>query len=173
MKGIALGLAVLLVSVATFAQESSPKWVKIPRQWSVTQMQQGPSAPRTLNVWVKVQPTVATNGIVAGTTNLPDGTVLSLSLAGPDYSAFNRDNCCFDAVVAVSHGAFGPVKIIKDGVDPKPGSYRVMVVMRDESMQPANVLAVIGKQGENLQGPFVVGPSNDRGVEATIPVEVR
>lgn len=148
MKRITLGLVALLVSIAAIAQQP-------------------------LNVWIKVSPVVATNGIVAGTTNLPDGTLLSLSLAGPDYSTFNRDNCCFDAVVAVSHGAFGPVKITKDGVTPGPGSYRVIVVMRDWTMQPPNVVAVIGQDGSNLAGPLIDASAGSRNVDASIPVEVQ
>ena len=166
MKNIAFGLAVLLASVSASGQQPLPGG-------PVAQMQQKTSARQPLNVGIKVPTTLAANGIVAGTTNLPDGTVLSLSLAGPDGSAFNRDNCCFNAVVAVSHGAFGPVKIIKDGVTPDPGNYRVIVVMRDWTMQPPSVVAAIGNQGENLRGRFVIGESDDRGVEATLPVEVQ
>jgi len=148
MRRIVLGLAVLLVCVAAFAQQP-------------------------LNVWFKLPSTIPSNGMVSGTTNLPDGTLLSLSLAGPSGSQFNRENCCYDAVVAVSHGAFGPVMITH--APAPPGAYKILIVMRDWMLQPPNVVAVIGKNGANLTGPYL-NPAKtffDNGIQASIPVSVR
>lgn len=130
-------------------------------------------AQAPLNVWIKLPATIPSSGITSGATNLPDGTVLSLSLAGPAYSKFNRENCCYDVKVSVSHGAFGPVGIIKNGIKAAPGHYAVSVVMLDPSMQPASVIEILGPHGENLSGSMVVTDQMGKDVEANIPVDIQ
>jgi hypothetical protein len=135
-------------------------------------------AQQPLNVWIKLPSVISTDGLgmVSGTTNLPDGTVLSIGLAGEPGSKFNRTDGCGMAAtyVAVSHGSFGPVSITGSTclID-SPGHYRYEIVMLAPFMQPANVIAVIGKNGSNLTGPLVKTSSMDRDIEAAIPVEVR
>jgi len=51
--------------------------------------------------------------------------------------------------------------------------YSFEVVMRAPFMQPPNVIAVIGKNGENLVGPLVKRGGMDNDVQAIVPVEVR
>lgn len=130
-------------------------------------------AKQPLNVWIKLPPQIPSNGIVSGTTNLPNGTIITISLAGPYASQFNHDNQAYAAIVAISHGAFGPVDVVSNGVTPPPGRYTFQVVMRDWSMQPASVVAIIGKNGDNLSGPLVKDEYGSRNVDTEIPVEVR
>lgn len=131
-------------------------------------------AQQPLNVWIKLPSVISTNGIVSGTTNLPDGTILSIGLMGKPGSEFNRAaGCALNAAnVAVLHGAFGPVGIT--GLSClSPGNYAYQVIMIAPFMQPPNVIAVIGKNGENLVGPLVKRGGMGNDVQATVPVEVR
>jgi hypothetical protein len=131
-------------------------------------------AQQPLNVWIKLPAVISSNGIVSGTTNLPDGTILSIGLMGPPGSEFNRqEGCALNATnVAVSHGAFGPVGIT-GMLCLSPGRYAYNVIMIAPFMQPPDVIAIIGKDGSNLTGPLVSGTGIGRGVQAKIPVEVR
>lgn len=63
MKGIVLALVALLVSTATFGQESSPDWVKVPHKWSMDQMQH---APNPLTDWSRPPTLASTAGIERG-----------------------------------------------------------------------------------------------------------
>ena len=149
MKRLLLVCALLFVACASYAQQP-------------------------LNVWIKLPSVISTNGIVSGTTNLPDGTILSIGLMGKPGSEFNRaEGCALNAAnVAVSHGAFGPVGIT--GLSClSPGNYSYQVIMIAPFMQPPNVIAVIGKNGENLVGPLVKRGGIGNDVQATVPVEVR
>ena len=132
-------------------------------------------AQQPLNVWIKLPSVISTDGIVSGTTNLPDGTILSIGIFGPPGSAFNRDASC-DAMtgitVAVSHGAFGPIGLGGTYGCLTPGAYSYLVIMRAPFMQPPSVIAVIGKNGSNLTGHLVKESNIDRNVQATISVAV-
>jgi|SRR6185312_2833281 len=151
MKRLLLVCALLFVACASYAQQP-------------------------LNVWIKLPSVISTNGIVSGTTNLPDGTILAIGIMGAAGSAFNSDPAC-DALggpaVAVSHGKFGPVGLGGTYGCLTPGMYSFEVVMRAPFMQPPNVIAVIGKNGENLVGPLVKRGGIGNDVQATVPVEVR
>lgn len=150
MRRIMFGLALLLVSIAAFAQQP-------------------------LNVWIKVPSVIPANGVISGTTNLPDGTVLTLHVDGPAGSAFNRANWSFAPIVTVSHGSFGPVRVIGDGVLADPGRYVLQVNTRAWSpdLEPPSVIAMVGDQGQNLTGPLVTGEGFARGVNASIQIEIR
>lgn len=133
-------------------------------------------AQQPLNVWINMPTTISSNGIVSGTTNLPDGTILAIGIMGMPGSSFNSDPAC-DALggptVAVSHGKFGPVGLGGTYGCLTPGAYFFEVIMWAPLMQPASVIAIIGKDGSNLTGPLVSGTGIGRGVQAKIPVEVR
>jgi hypothetical protein len=172
MKRAMLSLVVLLVSVAAIAQESTPSWVKIPHQWAMAEMQ---PVPKLLNVWIKLPAVIPSNGIVSGTTNLPDGTIfnLYLSTATPNE---NFDWTCMaenGANAVVFHGSFR--RTLTGGKEClKPGTrYIFQVVMKAPFLQPASVIAVIGKDGSNLTGKLVSGSGIGRDVKASIPVEVQ
>jgi hypothetical protein len=137
------------------------------------------SAQQPLNVWVKVSPVISASGIVSGATNLPDGTIVHVILGAVVPSGdFNKDGCLDgdgSATVAVSHGSFGPIDVGTGGMPClKAGTHYVVdVVMQAPFMQPATVIAIVGKNGENITGPLVSGTGIGRDVQAKFPVEVR
>jgi len=151
MKRLVFFVALLVIALATDAQ--SP-----------------------LNVWIKMPPTITQDGLVAGTTDLPDGTILSLGIRARPGFVWHLDPACtadYSVRVAVVHGAFGPVGLPILECLP-PGDYAWDIVMQASFMQPSKVIAVIGKTGDGLAGPLVkrdsrsdiLGPD----VEAIIPM---
>jgi hypothetical protein len=89
---------------------------------------------------------------INGTTNLPDGTELAFSLEGKTM------NFMAQATASVNKGQFhselGPSKGLP------VGQYVAEVVMVMPMLQPQSVRAIIGEDGERLNGP-IVKKSND------------
>lgn len=134
-------------------------------------------AQQSINVWIKVPSSIPSNGMVSGTTNLPEGTILNLHLIGPPSSAINA--ALFDAVIAVREGKFGPVAVVPGGMSLPPGPYTLEIMApgpKASGKQPSTVVLVTGEDDEHLTGPLVksIGtaqvPMHD--VEATFPVTV-
>ncbi len=100
----------------------------------------------TLNVTEMPDKRVRLNG----TTNLPSGTKLMLSVQEKMDNGFLGDSSCS---VSPDGGfefeAFGPRGGLKDG------RYVAEVTMPVAAVQPAAVKKVIGKNGEKLTGPLV------------------
>lgn len=133
-------------------------------------------AQQPLNVWIKMPSTITQDGLVAGTTNLPDGTILSLGIRARPGFVWHLDPACtadYSVRVAVVHGAFGPVGLPILECLPQ-GDYAWDIVMQASFMQPPHVIAIIGKTGDGVAGPLVkrdsrsdiLGPN----VEAIIPM---
>jgi len=83
--------------------------------------------------------------VLTGTTNLPDGTQImtSVSRQHPPFTAQDK------VVVKAGKfraGPFGPPTGLA------PGTYEADVTVPYAKVQPANVRAIIGQLGENLQG---------------------
>jgi hypothetical protein len=117
--------------------------------------------------------------IVKGTTNLPDGTHLSIWLKQPWLpNAKERmsiglcavgDDCPFPLVatqtgtkkgldeVVVKNGQFNEGPFTDKGAALSPGTYVLEVSLTFAADQPADVLAIIGPLGENMTGPLVGG----------------
>jgi hypothetical protein len=133
---------------------------------------------------VAIDTTFSSNAMptVEGNTNLPDGTVLYVSLRGPVPDCFGgcpqyapdgrKDKMLLDgAPVVVRGGRFhaGPIWINQTGVQfprndglpgLRPGAYVLAVSLSSGAPmmnQPASVRAIIGDQGENLSGPLMGG----------------
>ena len=135
-------------------------------------------AQAPLKVWIKTHHTIPTDGMISGTTNLPDGTIMHAMLGAVTPSSdFNSDHCLDSggsAVFAVSHGTFGPVNIGTGGNSClKPGTHYVLdISIQAPFMQPPSVMAIMGKNGGNLAGPLVSESSICREIQAKIPVKV-
>lgn len=95
--------------------------------------------------------TDGTHPIVAGKTNLPDGTLLMISIE--NSSPFEP---IVDDKVSVNNGSFTSgifLSAIEEGLP--PGRYVADVVVPYPRVQPAKVRAIIGENGEHLTGPLV------------------
>lgn len=104
--------------------------------------------------------------VVAGETNLPDGTELLISLSNESVGFTAQDKAI------VSNGKFlaGPL-------GPKSGlaaaNYVVEVMMPVPSAQPESVQAIVGNEGQYLTGPLVKDSSwGGKTVEYSFPYTV-
>jgi hypothetical protein len=96
---------------------------------------------------------------LSGTTNLPNGTKLMLSVEETLENGFLGQSSC-----VVSEGAFISESFGRTG-GLTPGEYIADVTMPLPMVQPEAVKAVVGKNGENLRGPLV--RQNSAGVTAS------
>ena len=87
--------------------------------------------------------------IIHGHTNMPDGTVLTITLRIPgQYGAMQN--------VEVVNGRFSSTRFSVNGEQPLPsGKASVEVSSHLPQLQSPSVRAVIGQSGENLEGPLV------------------
>ena len=86
---------------------------------------------------------------VNGTTNLPDGTKLIVTVSRKE-SAYRAE-----ASTEVSSGRFSIGPLSQRGNELNPGLYNLRVAMVAAAHQPVAVQQVIGRQGEKLHGPLV------------------
>lgn len=86
--------------------------------------------------------------IVHGTTNLPDGAelIVTISRAQSRYSAQSK--------AVVQGGQFVSEQFSQDGGDLNPGTYAVEVTMGTLILSPS-VESIVGANGENLTGKLV------------------
>jgi hypothetical protein len=82
-------------------------------------------------------------------TNLPDDTVVMVTLANPSSEYAAQDT------LAVSGGKCRTGFFSNGESALSAGTYQVTVTVPVAQVQPENVQAVIGTQGENLTGPYV------------------
>lgn len=87
--------------------------------------------------------------IIIGQTNLPDGTelIVSLSRRASSYGAQDK--------TSVRNGSFRAGPFSQHGGALNPGIYDVEVTAGVAWVQPKSVQAIIGKNGEKLDGPLV------------------
>lgn len=94
--------------------------------------------------------------VVAGQTNLPDGTSLLVSVTCPSISYIGQD------AVTVASGRFQSVPFSKRGNALGASNCSSEVTMPEPSTQPPAVRAKIGERGEKLQGALVRRDSGGR-----------
>ena len=87
--------------------------------------------------------------IVNGTTNLPDGTKLVVTV-GRKESAYR-----VEAPTEVGSGRFSVGPLSQRGNELNPGLYKLEVALVAAAQQPLAVQQVIGRQGEKLYGPLI------------------
>jgi hypothetical protein len=133
--------------------------------------------------------------IVSGTTNLPDGTQLTILIRKPrlpnaeerlgvDLAACGDDCSSSTATgtalggVAVKNGQFRDGPFTDKGDALSPGTYVLEIMIPEAASQPPGVLAIIGPRGENMTGPLVgacclAGAQGQRAIENTIDEKLR
>lgn len=89
---------------------------------------------------------------VVGVTNLPDGTLLMVTLSRKQSSYSAQDKA------TVAAGSFRAGPFSQQGSDLNPGKYTIDIGSPLAALQPASVQAVFGGNGSNLAGPLT-GPS--------------
>jgi hypothetical protein len=87
--------------------------------------------------------------IVSGKTNLPNGTVLMISIEGKSnyYGGGAR--------AIVENGRFSAGPLYNASSPMKPGTYSLEIVTPFVDLQPAEVRKIMGNAGANLAGPLV------------------
>ncbi|MDM5277084.1 hypothetical protein QUF95_06805 [Paenibacillus silvae] len=84
-----------------------------------------------------------------GTTNLPNRMKLVLSITGEDGFSAQKE-------VEVNNGKLESKLISNNGAGLVPGKYILRITSQAGIRQPISVQNIIGKQGENLKGEFVL-----------------
>ena len=87
---------------------------------------------------------------IAGTTNLPDGISLMITLRRKESGYMAQDKAI------IKGGSFRAGPFSQKGTGLNPGTYLLEVTMPLASMQPPPTWPIIGNDGANLQGPFVL-----------------
>jgi hypothetical protein len=85
--------------------------------------------------------------LIAGTTNLPDGTLLNVAL--------RRPRTVLDETVRVRGGAFASLLKPRKGVRVPPGAYEMVVSTPPGFLQPEHLKAQLGPDYQALKGPRV------------------
>ncbi|MDR5859380.1 hypothetical protein FZZ93_05915 [Halomonas eurihalina] len=93
---------------------------------------------------------------VEGTTNLPPDTRLRV-MAQRNASGVSWRESVVVEEGGFAAGPFGP------GSGLPEGAYRIRVTMPPISVQPVSVQSRLGRQGEHLGGPLVVGTKHGQG----------
>lgn len=88
--------------------------------------------------------------IFHGSTNLPDGSSVILSLTRPQSGYFGQNK------FTIKNGQFKTDQFSIMGRSLNPGQYKIEISMGMASLQPANVQAVIGEVGEKLTGKYAL-----------------
>jgi len=86
---------------------------------------------------------------ITGTTNLPNGIELLVTLRGKESNYFAQDK----TIVENGHFQVGPFSL--QGTPLNEGAYLVETTMPLAELQPRQTWSIIGASGKNLQGPLV------------------
>ena len=117
-----------------------------------TQSQPKIPTPSTIIAYINLSTEQMTNNnvLVTGNTNLPDGTIIIVSIDGQtsDYSAQDR--------VVVASGKFKAGPFSSGGFGLDGGKYTAKALMSYPAVQPESVRKIIGNNGERLAGNQVV-----------------
>lgn len=85
---------------------------------------------------------------VVGTTNLPDGIELMVTLKRKESAFLAQDK------TNVIQGKFRAGPFSQNGASLNPGTYSISVSMSGASFQPPATWPIIGNDGTNLEGPI-------------------
>lgn len=112
-------------------------------------------AKNKIEVTIDVEPRLSDGQVeFAGTTNLPDGTDLTITLSGSDYHS--------EMKTIVSNGSFSSIKKFGfEGKSLSAGTYTVVVTMPSPLLQNEDIQKRIGKHGEMLTGQYVSKKAGD------------
>lgn len=126
----------------------------------------GAGGSGTITVEMSVAATPTNPPVIVGSTNLPDGTILTVYLLGDPPACVPRCGLEYNTAT-VQNGRFtsslrGPSPLISD-------SYTVDIVTPMAHIQPDTVQSVIGKFGERLRGAYVVRLQGGKYVSVRFP----
>lgn len=146
-----LVLAGLVIGIGIFgSQHNSPDSAPQPNS-QPTQASANKREPISIDMSVAV---ASANPLtIAGTTNLPDGTTLSGELKGETPGCLPQCGFEFKSIVVRSGHFTGQIASTEQLV---PDTYTVDIVTPAAMTEPQSVQSIIGKSGENLQGPYIV-----------------
>lgn len=116
------------------------------------QPQKATSAPFDGTVTLSARLDGGAKPTVVGVTNLPDGTLLMVTLSRKQSSYYAQDK------TTVSGGSFRAGPFSQQGSDLNPGKYTIDIGSPLAALQPASVQTAFGDNGANLKGPLT-GPS--------------
>src|SRR5687767_3086828 len=108
-----------------------------------------PSAVGALNVTMTAKTEGGERPTIVGTTNLPDGIELMVTIRRKESSYMAQDK------VRVKAGAFRAGPFSQKGAGLNPGTYALEVSSPGARLQPPQTWPVIGNDGAKLQGPLV------------------
>ena len=106
-------------------------------------------AAYALNVTMSVKAEGDGKPTITGTTNLPDGIDLMITISREESQYMAQDK------VTVKGGAFRSGEFSQKGDVLNPGKYTVEVSMPIANVQPPNTWPVIGNDGAKLKGKLV------------------
>ena len=116
--------------------------------------------------------------IIAGETNLPDGTTLMVGYEDEVWRKCDPEKPCLDGdnwygKITIIRGRFrtGPMPG-KKGNPLVSGKYWATVLMPYPALQPEDVQAVIGRKGERLKGKLTKKRDGDTVVELDLPFTI-
>lgn len=87
--------------------------------------------------------------VIYGSTNLPEGTKLIVTLSRPESKYLAQDD------VTVRNGQFRTAGFSAKGANLNPGTYGIKVTTSLAELQTPAVREVIGSKGEKMTGPLV------------------
>lgn len=118
-----------------------------------------------LRVQITAQSDGADQPKVSGTTNLPDGSSLMISIHRPQAKYLAQ------ATTTVLNGAFTAGPFSARGAPVPPGEYEIDVTFPLAFTQSPAVQEVVGRNNENLTGPLV--KKSDLGVTARFKTKTK
>lgn len=132
---------------------------------------------RPIDVKIEAQMALGPNGVlVRGTTNLPSGTSLAVSLVGGAGARMNgilvSDTQIDNVDATVKGGSFQIARPLGYGRRLKPGAY-VLKISCMPMLQPPSVEKALGHNGENLAGKFAHQEGRQRVISYTANVELK
>jgi hypothetical protein len=130
----------------------------------------GQNVPQTLSritVQLDARPNISDGKVsFTGTTNLPDGTELLVTLGGrPGYMA--------QMTTTVSGGKFNTATFSDNAGPIRAGEYNVEVLMPIAGVQPKDVQRIIGEDASNLEGELVKEGTMGRTVEFDTTIVIK
>jgi len=118
-----------------------------------TQTQEKKIQPLSEEVEILIEPEVMHDNrvLICGTTNLPVGTGLMITVLDTPFSGYQAQDKC----TVGRNGKFKAGPFSSGGKGLKEGRYAVEVLMPLPQVQPKDVQKIIGDRGQYLRGPLV------------------
>lgn len=149
MKHLPVFLLLIFVVIACKQEESSAKKNVITEANDIKKVDQISNSKINVTLDFKIENIDDGKPVISGQSNLPDGTELGIWIQGKSQKYNAQTN------VQVENNKFESETFSNNYSKLIKGVYEVSVSMPIASTQPQKVQAVIGKNGENLEGSLV------------------